>query len=38
MLTFHKEYLQQVLQKRDLKDLHSHKNIFGQRGLVCHKQ
>ena len=27
-----------VLQKRDLKDLHSHKNIFGQRGLVCHKQ
>ena len=38
MLTFHKEYLQQVLQKRDLKDLHSHKNIFRQRGLVFHQQ
>ena len=33
---FHKEYLQQIAHKRDLNNLHSYKNIFGQ--LVYHKQ
>ena len=35
---FHKEYLQRIIHKRNLNDLHSYKNIFGQRSLVLHKQ
>ena len=37
ILTFHKEYLKRIVQKRDLNDLHSYKNIFGQIGLVYRK-
>ena len=28
ILIFQKEYLQQILRKRDLNDVHSYKNIF----------
>ena len=38
ILTFYKEYLQQIVHKADLNDLDSYKNIFGQRGLVYHKK
>ena len=34
ILTFHKEYLQQIVHKRDLNDLHFYKKNFGKRRSV----
>ena len=35
---YSQQYFQQMVNKKDLTDLHSYKNIFGQRGLVYHKK
>ena len=34
LFTANSAYFQQIVHERDLNDLHSYKNIFGQRGLV----
>ena len=38
IFAFHKEYFQWIVLKMELNDLHSYKNVFGQRVLVYHKQ